>query len=137
MIDVVGAVMAILNADTQVSTLTQGRVYDTEIPEAQDSLMSQKLVVVRFAGGPGTPLTLQISDRRVNLLCYGETPHLAQTVYYASEEALNNVGHTIRASTYIHWCNLSTGPIPLRDADVQWPYVVSSWMVRASDLTMS
>lgn len=139
MIDIVEAIRMVLLADATILELTSGRVFDTELPVNEDPHMPRKCVLVRAAGGSNGlgRGTLQINDTRFNILSYGETRHLAATVDTAVYDVLKPLSPSVWASTYLHWCKSASGPIPQRDPDLQWPYVVRSWEVLASDITVA
>jgi hypothetical protein len=133
--DVIEGIKQALLADSTVSSITSNNVYDLELPLQMDPSMPTRAIVIRGAGGPGGPATLQIVESRLNLMCWGETPHLAHTVYNAVYAVLKGMLPSVWANTYIHGCILAAGEIPFRDPDEQWPYSMSSWLVRSSDLT--
>lgn len=135
-VDVVAAVVAILLADPGVDTVCCGNVFPYELPG--NIMMPNKAVVVRFQGGPGGPATLQISESRVTIMAYGQTPALAHAVMNACYLALKHLQPSIWAHTYVHGCVLGSGEVALRnpDPDLQWPYSVTTWLVRTSDLTV-
>jgi hypothetical protein len=139
MIDVIQAVIDILSSDTGdlgVATLTQGRIYDSALAESEDFSMPDYAVVLRFGGGPGAPFQLQLRDRRVNILCYGPSDSTAEVLHEAVEARLRAQGPQVQAGTYLHWINPATGPISMKDPVTEWPYVSSSWLARASTITI-
>jgi hypothetical protein len=137
MIDVIQAAIDILTADPEVSTLTNGAIFDSELGESEDFSMPTYAVVVQFGGGPGPPLMLQFRDRRLNIICYGPTDSLCDVLYEAVEACLRATTPQVQASTYVHWINPTTGPMYRRDPQTEWPYITSSWLARVSTLTMS
>lgn len=137
--DLTQAVIAVLLADGPTQALVDGRVFDYELPLGEDFQMPVKCVVVRYAGGANRlgQGTLQINDSNLNVLAYGETPHLAAVVQEAVYQCLKPLQPGVRAGTYLHWCKPSVMPIPMRDPDTQWPYSVARWEALASDLTVA
>lgn len=139
--DVIEAIMGVLAADAAVSALLAGGggIWDTELDVGEDVNMPRPNIVVRSGGGANTygHGTLQISDFRVTVICYSNTPHLAKTLYTAVHNALKGMRPTVVAGTNVKWCNPSGGPISLREPHQQWPYVVSSWQVLASELAIT
>jgi hypothetical protein len=128
--DAVEALKAALLADSQVSSLTSGNVFDRELPYAQDFSMPIKCVVIRPSGGPPGPATLPLQLLRLNTMCYGETPHLAGSVLRAVYMALNDLKPKTYAGAFVYSCMVSSGEIALRDPDEHWPYSLMSWLVR-------
>jgi hypothetical protein len=114
-------------------------VFLLELDESMDTVMPIECVVLRASGGPPTygSGTLELNDQRLGIFCYGATPHLAYNLYGAVYNALKNLTPSIHKSTYVHWAKPEVKGTNLRDPNLQWPYVLSSWQVLASDLTIS
>lgn len=138
MTDLIEGLKAYLAQDPGVSALTPTPlIYDEELDLSEDINMPTKVIVLMRGGGAGGPATLQYSVPRVNVRCYGETSHLAMTVYEAVKLALKNLDPSIWAGTYIHYVSLVTDAIPYRDPVTQWPYNVSSWQTMMADQTVA
>jgi hypothetical protein len=136
--DITTALVNFLSANSSVTSLVGGNIFDTELPTSADLSMPTKAIVIDPHGGPDRFIWLQLHEVRFNLWCYGETYHLAYVVYETARLALKGASPLgVWANTYLHWCNPDTGPIPHRDPTLQWPYNLSSWLVRASDLTVT
>lgn len=139
MTDLIEGIRAILLADPTVSTQTAGRVFDNEFPVSYDTSMPQRSVIIRASGGSNQygQGTLQLRDRRFHTITYGETAHLASVVDTAVSDCLKLFTPGIWAHTYIHWVKLAVGPVSMRDPDLLWPYLTSSYNVLASEITVT
>lgn len=135
--NVILALKEILLESSSVTALAGQNIYDYELPELVDDVMAQKSVVIQPAGGPGGPAQLAIQNPRITVRCYGETSSLAAQLDNAVYEVLKFLPPTVAKNTYIHGCIPSVAGITLRDPDLRWPYSVSSYIVRASDLTVT
>ena len=110
-------------------------IFDHELPVGADSTMPGQGIVVRRHAGPANPTMLQLHYGRIQIVSYGQTPSLADQVYWAARAALRLIQSQLLASTYVHSCveTLAAGP-STRDPTLQWPFNISLWLVRASDL---
>ena len=134
MSDPVAAIVALLKADAGVSALVSTRVFGEELPQAQAADMPRKGVVIRSAGGV-SPVggTLRHTGRRVDAICWGETPYEAGRINRAVFCALKEVRRERIAldagAVLIHWIEDASGPLSLRDADTSWPAVTQSFQI--------
>lgn len=137
MTDLIEGLKAFLAQDAGVTALAPvPLIYDEEIDISQDVNMPTKAIVL-IRGGGTSPATLQYTVPRVNVRCYGETPHLAMVVYEVVKLALKNMTPGVWHGTYIHWARMAADAIPFRDPDTQWPYNVSSWHCMMADQTVT
>jgi len=136
--DPIGALVAVLKADPTVSQLTD-LVFGAELPAAENTAMPQQCVVIKPSGGAqqlGGGYQ-QFSDQRVDVFCYGETPHAAYTLHTAVRLALKQLQRTSQGKTLLHWCRTAGGPLNLRDPKTEWPYTISSFQVLASEIALA
>jgi len=112
-------------------------VFLLELDQSIDNNMPIECVLVRAGGGPGGYTTLQLNDQSVVTFCYGQTLHLAWNLDGAVYAALKNMQPGVWAKTYLHYANPSTRGTELIEPQLQWPYILSIWQVRASDLTIA
>jgi len=112
-------------------------VFLLELDESMDDNMPLECVLVRAGGGPGGYATLQLNDQRIVTFCYGNTMHLAWNLDGAVYAALKNLEPSVWAKTYLHYANPSSRGTELTEPNLQWPYILSIWQVRASDLTIA
>lgn len=131
--DLIIGLMEAIAAGGTVNVDSGGRIYESEEGLAENANMPEKVVIVRRQGGPGGPATLKQTVARVELKTYAETPHLASVLHGQVSDVLKQLQSSVWASTYITGCILSSGQIDLRDPVLQWPYTVSSWLVRFAD----
>lgn len=135
------ATSGVTGAPAGSSPTVGANIYDFEIPLAleESGQMPLPAIVVRPHGGPKGPDMLYINQTRMQILCYAETPHLAYVVYVAVFQALKSWISRVFAGTLIQTVNPEAGPIPFRDSNqmTQWAYNISTWLVTASDLTVS
>lgn len=112
-------------------------VFLMELDQSIDDDMPIECVLVRAGGGAGGYTTLQLNDQRIVTFCYGANLHLAWNLDGAVYAALKNLEPSVWASTYLHWVHPSTRGTELVEPNLQWPYILSIWQVRASDLTIA
>lgn len=132
--DLIEGLCAVLLADGPTAAEVGTAVFDTELAESFDVNMPANAIVIRPHGGPHPDASLQINVTRVQLMTFGATVHLAHVVYVAAYNALKNLTPSVWQGTYIHSCKPQAGPTPYRDATLQWPYLISMWLVTASDI---
>lgn len=129
--------MADLVAATVVALREAGvpRVFGVELPPDEHEHMPRRCVVVRGSGGGLLPTAhwMPTGDQRVDVRGYGATPYEAAE----TEQQVATVLHGWRTGSVdvagqpvrVLWFRHSGGPNQLRDADTDWPYVLSSWQV--------
>lgn len=134
------AVMTFLKADAGVSALVGTRVYGIEVPESELknwATQARHTVVVLPDGqpsfGPGVDDNLQLQTNFFDFRSYGATMFEAMTLQLAVREALKNLDRSIQSQTLIHSAKPLGGPSPLRDADRDWPFMLESFTVLASE----
>lgn len=125
-----------LKADTDVAEIVGTRVFGTEIPEDESGSMPEATVVIKRAGGLGTlgGGYQEFGDIRVDVLCYGATPYLAEELLLAVHPALKQLRRAVYSGCLLHWANPAGGPLPLRDPDTDSPLFFSSWQVLAAEI---
>jgi len=146
-VDIPYAIQQLLAADPGVQAAVRasfawpstGRngVFLLELDQSINDDMPIECVLVRAGGGPGGYTTLQLNDQRVVTFCYGQTLHLAWNLDGAVYAALKNMQPSVWAKTYLHYANPSIRGTELIEPQLQWPYILSTWQVRASDLTIA
>lgn len=138
MMDVPFAIQQYLLTIEEVTELVGSNIFLLEIPQSSDLTEPFMCTVVRAGGGAARygSGTLELNDLRIVMASYGPTLHLAYNIDGAIYEALKTLTPSVWGSTYLHWVKPAVRPIALRDPDLQWPYVVSSWQTLASDITI-
>lgn len=140
--DLIGAIIALIEADTDAATLHAGRVYGGEIPEDQQAVMADECpptVVVRASPGITQfgQAFQQFGDRHLDVFCYGPTPGDAELLWRTIHPVLKQVSHQIWLGCLIYWVKPTGQPVPQRDPDTQWPYVFNSYQTLAAEVAVS
>ena len=135
--DHVTAVMEYLKADSDIVALVGTRVFGIELPELETNFMPRKAIVIKQSGGDGSGGYLEHSSPRIDIFCYGETPHQARTVRREVFDVLKQLIRTVTDSTLINSISPEGGPLDLRDPDTQWPVVFESYQVFAGESPVS
>lgn len=132
---VISALISFLKADSEVNTISSGRVFGGELPQAEVISMPRTAIVLRQSGGGfmSGRSYIEINDPRVDILCYGSTPSQADAVYRAMHPALKQMRRNVRGNCLLHWAHRTTSPLSLRDPDAEWPMVLSVWQVLYSE----
>lgn len=133
--DLLVALVAHLEADTAVAAAVGSRVYGAELPPSETDAQPRAAIVVRYAGGLGQYGRgwQQWGDRRIDTLCYGADPAAAGGVFNALHPAMKQLEREAYADVLLHWARQAGGPLQLRDPDTNWPLVLSTWQVLASE----
>lgn len=121
------------NADPSVDTV---RVYGVELPKAEiaKKLMPRKCIVVRQSGlGGQTGGYARFQKTLVDIICWGETPYEAELLRLEVHRFLKDFRRRMAKGFLLHSFDLVQGPLPLKDPDTDWPYVLCSWRVLASE----
>lgn len=126
-------VVSYLVGVSAVYTATGGRVFGAELPRAQAPTMPQAAVVVTLAGGGGPASDAPELRVTCDVTCYGATPYLALELYLTVRAGLRALARDTWASTLLHSAVEVAGPMQLRDPEMRWPFVWSSWRVFASE----
>lgn len=129
---------AFLQADTDVAAIvgTQAgygvRVFGGELPRQLVASMPRASVVVKAAGGGLLGQAQQrYGDQRVDVDCYGATPHEAWDVYLEVAAAFDALDAAVHGDTLLSSANVSSRGIQARDPETDWPVVVATWQVLA------
>lgn len=132
--DPVAAVVAYLSSDDAVSARVGSRVFGGELPRREAKNMPRECVLLKPAGGGllGTA-DQEYGDTRLDVDCYGETPHEAWLLYLDVAAALKGLRRGVHAGTLLHWARPSTRGTLARDPDTDWPIAVCSWQVLAAE----
>lgn len=132
--DILGAVRSLLLADSDLFSLTSGRIYALELPRSETRSMPRKAIILSLAGGDADSSLNEIARIRVDLICLGETGFESDKVRrtahaYLKQEALRKMYSDI----LIHNVTVASGPLFFRDPDTDWPNSVQSFMVTAAE----
>lgn len=132
--DPVTAVKDYLLADAGVSAQVGTRVFAGELPRSEVESMPRRAIVVRPAGGGLLGRAYQrYGDTRIDMSCYGATPHEAWALYRVARSALKHLRRAVVGDTLLHWARVSSDGTTLRDADTDWPVTLASWQVLGAE----
>ncbi len=131
-----------LKADSSVASLVVARVFGFELPEKQADDMPRKCVVLSLAGGaslgPSARSGIDFGIVRVDAKTYGETPNEALKVELAVRSAMKAIRrYGVDNEGGLFWATVEGGPTgPLRDPDpaLNWPYFLTTYMVRVAEV---
>lgn len=131
--DGLGAVVAYLKAQSDISALLSERVFGMELPEDEAVSMPRKAIVIRHAGGIGVDSCMDMFRLRLDFFNYGETPFEAQKTWRTLRPILRDMERNVTSATMLFNATHSAGPIPFRDPDGKWPVVVDTWVLRIKE----
>jgi hypothetical protein len=136
--DSVNAVYALLKADTALQARVGPRVFNKELPAAEDVLMPRACVVISPSGGGSLGRAYQqYGDVRVDAFCYGGTLNEAWLVYLDVKAAMKKIERDVWASVLVHWANQSSAGALARDPVSQWPLCLSSYQVLVAEVAVA
>ena len=122
------AIVELLLADQPVAFLVDDRVYGEEIPERDNQHMPRPAVVVNHAGGgslgPGARSRAPWVVTRLDIQSYGKTPEEASILHWWVYRRLTTMGREVWANTLLQDAVVSGGPIPSRDSNTDWPFML-------------
>ncbi|MBZ0164568.1 MAG: DUF3168 domain-containing protein [Notoacmeibacter sp.] len=132
--DMIGAVVALLKADADVSGLVGTRVFGIELPEEEAASMPRKGVVIRPSGGIGLAGGYgEITGERIDAISWGETPYeagrISRAVFAALKRARRQIVDVDGENVLIHSAEEAGGRLALRDAETNWPAVTQAFQV--------
>lgn len=127
------ALVAYIGTDFDLILLVGNRIYAGELPHDETPDMPRACIVINHAGGPGSRDYLKIGEMRIDVKCYGETLIQASEVYNVLSDFLKNIRRIVQDDILLHRLNESGGPTLTRDPAIFWPYVISTWMLLASE----
>jgi len=136
----VAAIVSALLDETSITALTGEWVFAPELPQGKAQEMPRHCVVVRGAGGgsigPGARSRLPWRVVRLNVMSYGRTPNDADDLDATVLAYMTDLDRLVDTEndTILHDAVVSGGPLPLRDPDTSWPYVLSVYDLSASPL---
>lgn len=131
MADLVAALVALLQADTALAAITQGRVFGGELPEGEGEAMPRAALVVVPSGG--TSLTAgsyaEHDSQRIDLFAYAGTVRAADALRREADRVLRQVRRSTIGGVLVHWVQSAGGSITGRDPDAAWPRTFQSYQV--------
>lgn len=134
--DLKTALVVLLKEDSTINTLVSGRIYqDAESFQENVPEFALKAISLDRSGGPEDNGYLATVYERVDIKCWGEVVREASRVYSAVYHFLKTFTprgiSTPDGNIKVYNFTRSGGPQDLRDPEAQWPFVWSSWMIKA------
>ena len=122
---------AFLLDDTDVSGLTDGRVFRPKIPQRELPSMPRACVIVTPAGGylQFGDSYLPIGDPRLDVRCYGSTPLEGQNIARAVLNACKRMRPGVWAGCMLYSANVSAGVMALIDLGTLWDFSLVTFVV--------
>lgn len=135
MSDPIGAIMAALAADPDVTARTAGRIFGGELPADETRLMPRGALVVQDAGGLGVfgGGYLPYGDMRIDLVNYGPSPRDAYLLHRATRDRLRTLRREVHGGMLLHWARQAGGLGQDRVPETRWPVFVTTWQVLVDD----
>lgn len=129
--DIIGAIVAILKADTAVASEAGDNVFGGELPKDAVSTGPLRGVLVQPSGGVSLSAgTFSETDsQRFDLYAYGRTVIEANGLRNLCRRPLVAVRREVVAGCLIHWIEPAGGFSTGRDPDTAWPYAFQSFQV--------
>ena len=131
--DGIGAMVALLSADSTISALLSTRVYGLELPRSEADNQPRKAIVINSAGGIGESSYRDVFKYRLDFVCYGETPFEAYETFRTLRAVLREIEKGVTSSTFIYGAEHSAGPFSFRDTETKWPHTIDTWLVKVQD----
>lgn len=129
--DLIGALVALLQADATLQASLGTRVFGGELPEGETKHMPRRALVIRPSGGLSLTgqSNLEHDTQRVDLFAFGATPQEAGRLMAAAHLCLRRVNRVVSAGVLIHWCQSAGGFLSSREPETDWPRVFQSFQV--------
>ena len=135
--DYMAAFQSYLQNTSEISSVVGTRIFVSEIPKSEIVNMPRACAVLGFGGGgllTSGQSFVPVSDRRIDVRCYGRTPFEAWQVQAPIHNALKFMPRTTIGGAALLWASLDTAEQQLRDPDMEWPFIFSSWQVLVADI---
>ena len=135
----IAALVAMLLADTgDLDALVGERVYGYELDIDETDNQARAAVVIQPAPGGASPQgCMRLGVTNVDIFCYGADPLNADTVRLAVLEILKFTLRVVFAETLIHSMTPRTTPMYMRDKNTNWPLVMQSYSIMASETVVT
>lgn len=142
MADLYEAVIKVLKEPAEIFAMVgddvanSARVFGIEIPKAEVELkkMPRKLIVVRQSGmGGSSGGFVRLQRTLLDVAYFGETPYEAELLRLEGNRFLKNFRRRMSEGFLLHSFDLVNGPVPMREQETEWPYVLETWRCMASE----
>lgn len=129
--DIIGAMVALLKADTAVAAIAGGDIFAPEMPADAVKRMPLNAIVVQPSGG--VPLTAgsdaSLDSQRFDIIAFGLTPRDANQLRVKARSALVKTKRRTITNVLVHWINVAGGFFSARERDGLWPESFQSFQV--------
>ena len=127
-----------LLADATLAALVSTRIFNFELPASETASMPRQCVVLSLAGGPGSADYIRIGRIRIDVWNYGESPAKAWDVRQASHDALKHIRQDEKtisggSGVMLHNAIEASGPRNFKDPEGNYPVILETWIVTASE----
>ena len=144
MTDLIQALVTHLSQQQGVVDLVQDgqtmHVYGLELPASVAPKMPRKALVLQMAGGGG-PIGsrdfVPMQYMRVGAFCHGETGFHAMRLQREVHDALKGLRNAVAGDTLIRSVSIDSGPRFFKDPETDWPTVIESFLVMASECELA
>jgi hypothetical protein len=136
-VDVVAALIDLLEADTTVDTLTSGRIYGNTMNGQVVAQMPAKCVIISHAPGREKNSYVQIAGPGVEVYAHGESFYEAGRVDRAVYDVLEAVDRKTINGVLIHGVAVSGGPNPIKHPETGWPIMMRAYRVSVSEIEVT
>jgi len=126
--DVMAALITHLNTVTALTDLVSTRIFGGAIPESEIKDMPQKLLLLRYSGGPEVFRTHRVQRQRIDFFSYGEDYYEAGRVDRNLADALIALSRNEALNTILHSAGYG-GVVQLKEPDTGWEYVFRSALI--------
>lgn len=133
--DLIGAIVALFSSRAPITAKVSTRIFGGELPSRVADEMPTPAIVVRRSGSVGAfgQAWQEYGDARVDIFYYGATPGDAEALYRTANPELKQLTREVYASCLLHWAREAGGGTQLRDPDTDWPYILASYQLLASE----
>jgi hypothetical protein len=125
--DAIRALITWLGTQPDIASLTAGRIYGGELPTSEVGTMPKKVILLRWAGGLGISDVILLSNWRVEIWCYGETPYEGDLLNRLVHRRMKSLTSQMIDGVKLYPVQESEGPHNFREPDTKWPATIQSW----------
>ena len=145
--DVIGAIVTLLSGESSVKALADDRIFGGFVPLQLQSRWQDKQADGGKDAGGRVPLSIRVTPTggrplggyvglqrmRVDVVFYGPTPREADRLRRTVHPVLKNLQRRVVDGVLLHAIEEEGGPVLGRESDTNWPFLLTSWLVLASE----
>jgi hypothetical protein len=128
------AVLRIVRADSDVQELAADRCFGLKLPREEAENMPGPCVVLRPAGGSSDTGLVNSGTHRIDVFAYGLDESEAWDLSNALHGVLKGAARQLLGDTVVFSCTRESGQVFMLDPDGDWPVVLETWLVQASEM---